>query len=812
MATPSTKTLSPAELAKLEHAFATDPASEAYKPLAEAYLGMGRFMEAMVVCKKGVKAHPNTPDPRVLLARVYAEQGKDKKALEEIQGALTVSPADKIALRMAGALQMKTGETEPGKANLLKAYDADPADAETLAVLSQYKVEPPKAAPPPPPPQPVAPPPQAVAAQAPQAPIAGPGTRANEAPPPGAVIDNTLAEKPRASQKHRVPQNGGASHQRYEESSSSASASYEAPPPPKKKKKTPREELSYSQSHSVSKSVEAEATFYTKAKKTNASSAKKTLIIIPIVMVGIAIWGGWSRHKSGQKREISKAGKRVIELIKKDTYASYQGCIQACEEVLDIDSSNVRGHAYRAYCQAIRWGEHAGGDEARKQAEEDLAEAREEARKEGDPTIYAAEGLIKSYSGKGGEAAKELEDLVKDKQAKGERPALMLLTLGMIQMNLGDLEHARENLEAAQAIVPDDARTYAALGTLNRRRGMDSDAWRNFDFALRYQTDHPDSMIGKSMLILDSEEPGTGYCEVSRMLKKLIDSQPPPSPRQLATAHVLRALLVSRVTLDLPRYKADDFKKKLTECTGLNGDKAAATSEITKEEDQGFGMDRTNPELNLIKGKRLAHEENVDGAIQEYQKAINLDGSRAHYHVELARALREKKDFAGAESALKKALGMNPTSPKLIAMLGHVFMNQGKLDEALSQYEKAVREPGSKNPEARISMGKIYREKKDFLKAIEAFTKAAQEYVGQSWNIAEAHDEMGQTYELMNQKDKAEDSYKKTITVEKDFDPGYCHLAKVLSANGKRADAHTAATTYLQQFPKGECADEMKRY
>src|SRR3954462_14354077 len=119
----TTKTLSPAELAKLEHAFATDPASEAYRPLAEAYLGMGRFMEAMVVCKKGVKAHPTDADPRVLLARVYAEQGKDKKALEEIQGALTVAPADKMALRLAGSLQIKTGEIEPGKANLLKAYE-----------------------------------------------------------------------------------------------------------------------------------------------------------------------------------------------------------------------------------------------------------------------------------------------------------------------------------------------------------------------------------------------------------------------------------------------------------------------------------------------------------------------------------------------------------------------------------------------------------------------------------------------------------------------------------------------------------------
>src|SRR6516225_1374831 len=104
------KTLSPAELAKLEHAFATNPTSEAYKPLAEAYLAMGRFMEAMVVCKKGVKAHPNAAEPRILLALVYREQGKDRKALEEVLGALPLAPSDKGILRMAAELQLKLGE------------------------------------------------------------------------------------------------------------------------------------------------------------------------------------------------------------------------------------------------------------------------------------------------------------------------------------------------------------------------------------------------------------------------------------------------------------------------------------------------------------------------------------------------------------------------------------------------------------------------------------------------------------------------------------------------------------------------------
>src|SRR5262244_1966657 len=166
MRPPQAKMLSPQELAKLEHAFASDPGSDAYRPLAEAYLGMGRFMEAMVVCKKGVKAHPNAADPRVLLAKVYAEQGKDRKALEELVGALQVAPNDKVTLRAAAALQFKTGDPEGGKTHLLKAYQIDPHDQETLAALQQAKIDSPRAAAPAPSAPPVLNPTRATSAAA----------------------------------------------------------------------------------------------------------------------------------------------------------------------------------------------------------------------------------------------------------------------------------------------------------------------------------------------------------------------------------------------------------------------------------------------------------------------------------------------------------------------------------------------------------------------------------------------------------------------------------------------------------------------
>src|SRR5678816_3268427 len=89
-------------------------------------------------------------------------------------------------------------------------------------------------------------------------------------------------------------------------------------------------------------------------------------------------------------------------------------------------------------------------------------------------------------------------------------------------------------------------RVYSALGTLHRRRGDPRAADQNYGFALRYERDHPESLLGRALLALDSEN-ALGFPAAAVSLKKLLDADPPPSPRQLAVAHLARALLVSRV-------------------------------------------------------------------------------------------------------------------------------------------------------------------------------------------------------------------------------------------------------------------------
>src|SRR5512140_2340422 len=477
MATSPSKTLSPAELAKLEHAFATEPASDAYKPLAEAYLGMGRFMEAMVVCKKGVKAHPNDADPRMLLARVYADQGKDKKALEELAGALPLAPKDKALLRMAGVLQLKSGDAEGGKANLLKAYEADPADAETLAALAQWKVEPPK----PPAPEP---PTEKIPLDAP-VPTAGPGPMRPQvvarsprapaalAPPPSpdptdsVIIDEDVdvdaAPPPPRRPTPPRPTNGAAARG---QAPALARTPSQAVRPAQRYVPPPEEYGDEEEEERPRRKAKSKGSLGTKA-------AFLTLVLgVPVALGGYYVVGQYQARKT---REFNKALTQAGEQLKHDSYDSYQRACAAADQALELNPNSGTAHAYLAYAYAIRWGEHGGGDQARSLAEQHLDAAKQAG--EASSFLYAARALIQDYAGKGSAALTELEETVHNFDSEGRKSSLLYLTLGIIQMNSGDLERAPESLEQAQGLAPDDPRIYSALGTLNRRRGQDRVAW-----------------------------------------------------------------------------------------------------------------------------------------------------------------------------------------------------------------------------------------------------------------------------------------------------------------------------------------------
>ncbi|MCE9667846.1 tetratricopeptide repeat protein [Myxococcus stipitatus] len=775
MSTSPSKTLSPAELAKLEHAFASDPSSAAYKPLAEAYLSMGRFMEAMVVCKKGVKAHPNVADPRLLLARVYAEQGKDKKALEEALGALQVQPEDKVALRMAGSLQLKTGEAEPGKANLLKAFAADPGDPDTVTLLQQYKIEPPR---------PAAPAPAPVVA--PVAPTAAQQSAAALASAAATTAPAEAAPAPKPAPAPRAP------------SAPAPQARADAQPRPQQPRRP--QPVVEEADEDDDDDDQPRGRPRTQGGKGGKVVTLALLVALPLFIAG---YGWYTAHTRKVARELKKHLEASAELLKRDSFDSYKKACEEADKALEVDSDSAQAHGYLAYAYAIRWGEHGGGDDARHRAEDHLGAGK----KSGDVSshLIAADALVQTYGGKGKDALDKLEETVKGLDAQGRSSSLLYLTQGLIQMNAGDLDRARDSLERAQTLAPDDPRIYSGLGAVYRRLGQDGTAWQNYDFALRYEKDHPESLLGRSLLMLEQDEPN--YPLVQGMLKKLLEAEPPPSPRQLAAAHLARSLLISRVSAAMADMKPEE-QKKLSEATGVPLEKDKARAEVLKSEETGFTLDKQNPELHLIKGRRLLAEGNFDAAAEEMRKAIRVDGTRAQFHVELAKALMGRPGGEKeAADALQTALKTMGDSPKLVVMLGNAFRRQGKLDEALTQYQRAVKDPKAKNPEARLAMGSIYRERSDWTKAQEQLEKASQEFVGQPGRSAMALTELARVYQGKGDAAKADETYQRALNADEGFSAAYYFYATLLSKDAKQgAKAKMLAQEYLKRDPSGEHA------
>jgi tetratricopeptide (TPR) repeat protein len=359
------------------------------------------------------------------------------------------------------------------------------------------------------------------------------------------------------------------------------------------------------------------------------------------------------------------------------------------------------------------------------------------------------------------------------------------------------------------------------MGMLNRRRGFDREALQNFDTARRFEKMHVDSILGMAQLVLDLPDPGGGYVTQAKELKGVIDAQPPASPRQQAVAHVLKALLISRVSQDLPLYTDAEFQKRLEEGTGVTKDKDKNKAAAQAEENQGFNIDPKNPELFLIRGKRLFFEKNIEGAAAEIRKAIQMNAARVHFHVELAKVLFQKEGGENeVEQALRKGLAAVPDNPKLATMLGQVLYKQKRTDDAISTLEKAVkvaRESSSRlrMPEAFFTLGHIYRdEKKDTAKAIDNLQLAGNTAFGDAALASQAFDDLGQIFEQKNDKGAARGNYEKAV-LDTDNSAAACHFVRFMAKGGDPKDKEhmkDLAKKYVENAPKGECAGEMKGY
>lgn len=103
---------------------------------------------------------------------------------------------------------------------------------------------------------------------------------------------------------------------------------------------------------------------------------------------------------------------------------------------------------------------------------------------------------------------------------------------------------------------------------------------------------------------------------------------------------------------------------------------------------------QATPELrqHVDAGLKAKHAGDLDTAIREFQRVVELAPGLAASHVNLGAVYFEKKDYGAAIPPLRKALELNPKLPGASRMLGAALLAQGFASEALPHLEASQSE------------------------------------------------------------------------------------------------------------------------
>jgi tetratricopeptide (TPR) repeat protein len=129
---------------KLEADFQADPSN--FVSLARAYLERKLALQAIEVCKQGLKTSPGTPDGFLALGMAYYHNYDDRRAVIALKRALKVSPDSAVAHRTLGEIFLDRGQEQKAAAELMQSYEIEPRDPHTRALLRAMEEKVPQSA------------------------------------------------------------------------------------------------------------------------------------------------------------------------------------------------------------------------------------------------------------------------------------------------------------------------------------------------------------------------------------------------------------------------------------------------------------------------------------------------------------------------------------------------------------------------------------------------------------------------------------------------------------------------------------------
>ena len=158
----------------------------------------------------------------------------------------------------------------------------------------------------------------------------------------------------------------------------------------------------------------------------------------------------------------------------------------------------------------------------------------------------------------------------------------------------------------------------------------------------------------------------------------------------------------------------------------------------------------------------------VEGAIEEYKKALRTDDQSSVIHLNLAGSFIKNNNIPAAVEELKLAIKLDPEAVTPHAILAILYVSQNKSELATKEYESALMNASKVQPEnvdIYRKLGEIYIHQKKFKEAEGTFRLILKLSPGDP----KAHFNLANIYDELKDRKMAEGELKKALELKSDY-------------------------------------------
>lgn len=756
------------DLTQLEYEFATNPNSEAFIALAQAYLQKGRYVEAMVVCKRGIKTHPELAAGRFIMASIYRAQAKHQKAIDELNNLLKMHPNFAEAYELLGEVNEKLGKEDVAIQFFKKALDFNPDLQPAREALLKKGIDY----------QPGggSAPTEAAAAPAPAASPAPAQERPTEKVMPAAGSAASAAPINAGNNVQTQPAMPAQAARAGSRAAAAPSRPVPAAPP---RPAPPRRRI-------ADRILEMEA----QQQKPRNRGIKFTLYLAAGLAVVLVVYIIYTWQAGLRQKEINQHLQEGRALFSNDTYAGYQKALEHYRAIIKLDKEHLEALSRAAFICAVLPGEF-GGDKALLQEGSKYVQMAL-ATDQTNTMLQAARGLLLVY---GGSSLNEARKLLEDSLEQNPHSGLLHATLGLVLLRKGNLSEAREQLEEGTRQPEAMTRALIGLGEYAWRRSMYREAGLALHRALQSNPSHVKATLYLAVNALLWGRSESKNKVARQLLKKFHDKLAAnASPLEKAYAELIAAVL--------------EVRNRSTRKAGL-----AKLNALLKK-------NSSNALFQFVGARELRRIGHIKAAQQKVALALRLDSSRPDFALEEAAIFLAMKDYEGTRARAMRVQEMDAESGQSALLIGDAYLGEKNFPKAQQYYKEATKFEDTES-QAHLKLGDAYmaqskpdpdRAQAQYELAVPGLTTS-----GESRLAAQTCVKLGKIYANKDRPKEFINILKTALRADPSYAPPYCLIARNIDLNSK--DGRDQAKEYCQKCVKldnsgklgGFCRDVLKK-